>query len=91
MDLPAPVAPTSATVRPGGTWNETPFRISSPFLYEKRTSSNATSPRRGPGGATGSAGAVIAGCASRSWKIRSEEAIAACRMLYFSERSMSGR
>ncbi len=36
-------------------------------------------------------GISISGFVSRSWKTRSEEAMAACRMLYFSDRSMIGR
>ena len=30
VDLPAPVWPTRATVRPGGAWNSTPSRMRGP-------------------------------------------------------------
>jgi hypothetical protein len=40
VDLPAPVAPTSATVRPAGTVNETSCSTAGPPAYRNVTPSN---------------------------------------------------
>src|SRR5947208_13997322 len=57
--LPAPFAPMSATISPGRTWSETPWRASTPAPYATSTSRMSRSaPSRETGGA-GSAPTVV--------------------------------
>src|SRR2546430_279106 len=88
--FPAPVAPTIATLSPAAIVKSTSRSTQSPSLYAKLTLSKRTSPRtcassRGCGGST-----IVAGVSS-SRNTRSDDAIAACMMLYFSDRSRIGR
>ena len=88
--FPAPVAPTMATLSPAEIVKFTSRRTQSPSLYAKLTLSKRTSPRtcassRGCGGST-----IVAGVSS-SRNTRSDDAMAACMMLYFSDRSRIGR
>ena len=86
--FPAPVAPTNATRWPGSIAKETSRRTGSPSTYSNVTCSNAILPalaRRG------SAGVWISTGVSINAKIRSEEAMAACSTLNFSDMSLIGR
>ena len=64
VDLPAPLAPTIATRRPGGTLNDTSSKIVRRGSYAKVTCSNVTAP--GPGASGGAFGASRTSAATRS-------------------------
>ena len=75
----------SATLR--ATFGATSARL----LYANHTPSNTMYPGAGGRRASGRAGDSTSTFSSSSLKIRSEDAIADCRMLNFSERSLMGR
>ena len=87
--LPAPVAPTIATLVPAGILKLTPLSTGSFGLYAKWTSLNSISPTTLPN-VLGLAGSTTVGCSSSSMNTRSAAAIAACMMLYFSAMSRIG-
>ena len=105
--FPAPVAPTRATDRPGATSKLTSRSVQpssagaaaaaaageaagAPPAYVNQTSSNATRPSTAAGRAA-AGGLTTSAFVSRRPKMRSDEAIAACSTLNFSERSEIGR
>src|SRR5712692_6210022 len=65
--------------------------VESSSLYANQTSSKTMCPGAGDGRGVGRAGDSIATGSSSSLKIRSEEAIADCRTLNFSDMSLMGR
>ena len=87
--FPAPVAPTIATLSPALIVKSTSRRTQSPSLYANETLRKPISPRT-CGSSIGCSGSWMFERVSRSRKTRSEEAIAACMMLYFSDRSRIG-
>ena len=93
MLLPAPVWPTTASVSPGAHPEGDPLEHRLPLLVgEPDVVELDLAPRlrvrRGPVGRR--PGEAMVTGVSISRKIRSELAIADCRMLYFSDRSDSG-
>ena len=82
--MPEPVAPTTATVLPGGISKEMSVSTSVPSMYEKWTFSKRTlpgSPFSAPGRGVTSLADTIDGSVSSTWKIRSAEAKADCSTL----------
>jgi hypothetical protein len=65
--------------------------VESVSLYANQTFSNATWPAAGAGRAIGRAGGWTTTGSSSSPKIRSEDAMAACSTLNFSDMSLIGR
>ena len=88
--LPAPVAPTSATLWPGSTVKSISDKTGGPSPYANDTPSKPTRPSTAAG-RTASFGLSTSGFVSSRPKMRSEAAIAACSTLNFSERSEIGR
>ena len=90
MLLPAPVWPTTASVSPGLDAERDPLEhrlallVGEPDVVELDRAPHPLRARRRP-----AARSIVTGV-SRSLKIRSELAMAPCRMLYFSDRSASG-
>ena len=87
--FPAPVAPTMATLSAAEILRLTSRSTRSPSLYAKLTFSNVISPRT-CGSSRGCGGSTMVASVSRSRNTRSDDAIAACMMLYFSARSPIG-
>ncbi len=92
MVLPAPVAPTTPTRSPGSTVEGHVAQHVIVVLVGEPDAVELDVPGRGGvgGGAAPRAASISTGVSS-SAKMRSEEAMAACRMLNFSERSLIGR
>src|SRR5688572_21624978 len=92
--LPEPVAPTRATRWPGSTRKETFFRTGSPGTYANETSSNAIAPLVTPDSEVrlkpDTTGDFTSTGVSSSANIRSDEAIAPCNTLNFSDMSLIG-
>src|SRR5207237_1190512 len=65
--------------------------LGAPLSYANQTSSNRMCPSAGAGRRVGCAGGAIAIGSSSSLKIRSDDAIADCRTLNFSDMSLIGR
>ena len=97
--LPAPVCPTIATRSPGRAWKLTPLSTQSGLAVARvaalgrrtRRRWNSISPRvRGRQRVRCRRVADLVSAVQQP-KMRSEDAIAPCSMLYFSERSWIGR
>ena len=89
--LPDPVAPTSPRRWPGRTSNDTSRRTQSSSEYANHTWSNTMWPCSGSRGMTGVAGLATDTGVSSSVKMRSDEAMADCNTLNFSDMSLMGR
>ena len=89
--MPEPVAPTSPMRWPGVTSNDTSRSTQSSAWYANHTWSKTMWPVSGPGGCRGRAGLCTSTGVSSRVKMRSEEAIAVCRTLNFSDMSLMGR
>src|SRR5256885_10215073 len=84
--LPAPVAPTMATLSPAEILKSTSRRTQSPSLYAKETLSMVISPRT-LGSRTGLGGSALLGRASRRRHNLSARATRALRVLPFFHRA----
>ena len=95
--LPAPVAPTNATLPLGSTRKETSFRIQSSPWYANQTFSKTTEPFSLAGAAARLAshtlvsGSSTPGLVSISARKRSVEAIDDCITEYFADKSRRGK
>ena len=89
--LPAPVAPTSATLWPGSTVKSISDKTGGPVPVGERHSLEADAAFHGGGAHGVGFGLSTSGFVSSRPKMRSEAAIAACSTLNFSERSEIGR
>ena len=78
MDLPLPLAPTTASTSPGATRKDAWSSTGAPRSKEKVTSSNSTSPRTDPR-PKGDAVSTTSGGASITCRTRRSETPAAAR------------